>query len=72
MGVSHCSNTDLMANANLSSSEKFYMLFVNKAASFEYNTQCIFDVDPDNCDVRVIFCEGFSLGRVIITMIIMS
>ena len=28
--------------------------------------------DPGNCDVRVIFfCEGFSLGHVIITTIIM-
>ena len=24
----------------------------------------------DNCDVRVFFCEGFSLGHVITTMII--
>ena len=26
--------------------------------------------DPDNCDVRVFFCEVFSLGHVIITTII--
>ena len=27
--------------------------------------------DPENCDVRVCFCEGFSPGHVIITTIIM-
>ena len=26
--------------------------------------------DPENCDVRVFFCEGFSPGYVIITTII--
>ena len=28
--------------------------------------------DPDNCDVRVIFCEGFSLVPIIITTIIIE
>ena len=27
--------------------------------------------DPDNCDVRVIFCEGFPLVHIIIMMIMM-